>query len=360
MANRPNKKAAPAAPTLPDSDAILTMGLDIGYGAVKAVAELYEPIIFPSVWGKAREIPAETGFDPADYPGDTLTDDSGTWFIGNLANKQLGEVEISYLQGRGANEAEIGNAARVRLAKAAIGKLFAGKRGGDVVHLRIATGLPVDHLDGSADLKAALLGQHLIKTDQAEFVANVSEVMVMPQPYGTIYANSLTSTGEINPCHTAMRTGVIDVGTYSIDYTVDDDGEYIDSESGSAFGGVFLAREELTAKIAKLAKGNKPKPGMVSEALLTKCIKIQGKTIDYSREVEAAYDNVRRACLDKLTQLWGAAAFIDVIYLSGGGASIVEKTLLDAGYSQVVKVENPQTANARGYLNYALWRAKDN
>ena len=356
MATRPNKKATQAAP-LPDSDAILTMGLDIGYGAVKAVAELYEPIIFPSVWGKAREIAAETGFDPVDYPGDQLTDDSGAWFVGNLANKQLAEAEISFLQGRGANEAEIGNAARVRLAKAAIGKLFAGKRGGDVVHLRIATGLPVDHLDGSADLKAALLGQHLIKTDQAEFVANVSEVMVMPQPYGTIYANSLTNAGEINPCHTAMRTGVIDVGTYSIDYTVDDDGEYIDSESGSAEGGIYLARREIADKIDKFT-GQKPKPGMVEEILLTGCFRYRGKTIDYSREVEAAYDNVRRACLDKLTQLWGAAAFIDAIYLSGGGASIVEKAIKDAGYSQAVQVENPQTANARGYLNYALWRAK--
>ena len=56
----------------------------------------------------------------------------------------------------------------------------------------LPVGLPVDHMRDAADLKAALTGQHLIKTDTAEIIANVDEVMVMPQPYGTIYAATLT------------------------------------------------------------------------------------------------------------------------------------------------------------------------
>ena len=40
----------------------------------------------------------------------------------------------------------------------------------------------------AAELKKSLLGTHLIKTDAAEVIANVTEVMVMPQPYGTICA----------------------------------------------------------------------------------------------------------------------------------------------------------------------------
>lgn len=45
-----------------------------------------------------------------------------------------------------------------------------------------------DHMRDAAELKASLIGQHLIKTDTAELIAHVSEVMVMPQPYGTICA----------------------------------------------------------------------------------------------------------------------------------------------------------------------------
>jgi hypothetical protein len=60
-------------------------------------------------------------------------------------------------------------------------------------------------------LKASLLGQHLIKTDTADLISNVTEVMVMPQPYGTIYAATLTENGEINRNHAYRRTGVSQV-----------------------------------------------------------------------------------------------------------------------------------------------------
>lgn len=67
----------------------------------------------------------------------------------------------------------------------------------------------------------------------------------MPQPYGTIYSRTLTPAGDLNPAHTFMRTGVCDVGTYTVDVALDDDGEYIISESGSVESGVFTAQERI-------------------------------------------------------------------------------------------------------------------
>lgn len=55
---------------------------------------------------------------------------------------------------------------------------------------------------------------------------NVTEVRVMPQPYGTAYSQMLTPNGEINVHHTYMRTGIVDVGTYTVDIALDDDGEF--------------------------------------------------------------------------------------------------------------------------------------
>src|ERR1700694_3817977 len=159
-----------------------TLGLDIGYGVVKAVAPNTEPLLFPSVWGHARKIDFGVQKIKKDYPNDQLTDDDGSWFIGTLAQSQLTPAEQLALRGRTANETEVGNVARVRLAKAAIAKLIKGKSS-EVVHIRIATGLPVDHMSGSEKLKSALIGQHHIKTESTDFVANVFEVMVMPQPY---------------------------------------------------------------------------------------------------------------------------------------------------------------------------------
>ncbi len=204
---------------------ILTIGLDIGYGVVKAVTD-DQVVMFPSVMGHAREIKFQQDEIAKRHPGDQISDDDGAWFVGDLALAQLPTGELLRLRGRTANESTMGNAFRLRLAKAAIGKLMQGMWNRDIVHIRIATGLPTDHMRDAADLKAALLGQHLIKTDTADLIANVTEVMVMPQPYGTIYGAALTETGEINRQHTYRRTGVCDVGTYTVDLALDDDGEF--------------------------------------------------------------------------------------------------------------------------------------
>ena len=59
----------------------------------------------------------------------------------------------------------------------------------------------------------------------------------MPQPYGTIYANTLNEVGEINRQHTYRRTGVCDVGTYTVDLALDDEGEFAEGHGGAEFAG---------------------------------------------------------------------------------------------------------------------------
>ena len=230
-------------PTLPGS--AVTMGLDIGYGVVKAITT-EQVVMFPSVMGHAREMKFQQEEIAKRHPGDQITDNEGDWFVGDLALAQLPPGELLLLRGRTANESTMGNAFRLRLAKAAIGKVMQGMWNRDIVHLRIATGLPTDHMRDAAELKASLIGQHLIKTDTAEVIANVSEVMVMPQPYGSIYANTLTEKGDINRQHTYRRTGVCDVGTYTVDLALDDEGEFVDAESGSVESGprTRLSRED--------------------------------------------------------------------------------------------------------------------
>jgi hypothetical protein len=209
-------------PTLPGST--VTMGLDIGYGVVKAVTA-DQVVMFPSVTGHAREIKFQQEDITLRHPGDQITDDEGDWFVGDLALSQLPPGELLRLRGRTANESTMRNAFRLRLAKVAIGKVMQGMWNRDIVHIRIATGLPTDHMRDAAELKASLIGKHLIQTDTAELIAHVSEVMVMPQPYGTIYANTLNEAGEINRQHTYRRAGVCDVGTYTVDLALDDEGE---------------------------------------------------------------------------------------------------------------------------------------
>lgn len=339
--------------TLPGST--VTMGLDIGYGVVKAVTA-DQVVMFPSVMGHAREIKFQQEDIARRHPGDQMTDDEGDWFVGDLALAQLPPGEVLRLRGRTANESTMGNAFRLRLAKVAIGKVMQGMWNRDIVHIRIATGLPTDHMRDAAELKASLIGQHLIKTDTAELIANVSEVMVMPQPYGTIYANTLTESGEINRQHTYRRTGVCDVGTYTVDLALDDEGEFVDAESGSVESGVYTAQERISAALERDYREKMPFK-IVEEVLRTGIFHANGQPVDYSEIVEEALAPLRSATLNLMSEKWQRGTTVDVIYLSGGGAELVINDVREA-YPQTALVQDAQLANARGYLNYARFIAR--
>ena len=334
---------------------VITVGLDIGYGVVKVVTN-DGAFAFPSVMGHAREIKFQQETIQQKYPGDQITDDEGEWFVGDLALAQLPPGELLRLRGRTANEKTMGNTFRQRLAKVAIGKLVQGVWGRDVVHLRISTGLPVDHMRDAAELKEALLGQHLIQTDSCEVIANVTEVIVMPQPYGSAYSQMLTPTGEINVYHTYMRTGVVDVGTYTVDIILDDDGDFVDAESGSVESGVYTAQERIAAMLERDYREKMPHR-IVEQVLRTGIFTASGKPVDYSHEVEEALAPLRSATLNLLSEKWQRGTTVDVIYLSGGGAELVYEQVVEA-YPQTKLVPDAQMANARGYLHYAHFAAR--
>ena len=333
----------------------ITIGLDIGYGEVKAVSG--EAVIkFPSVMGHARELKFAQDDIAERHPGDQITDDEGDWFVGDLALTQLPPGEMLRLRGRTANEATMGNAFRLRLAKVAIGKLVAGMWNRDIVHLKVASGLPVDHMRDADAFKSALLGQHIIRTDTAELVANISEVMVMPQGYGSIYAMSLTPNGEINRQHTYRRTGVCDVGTYTVDLALDDEGEYVDAQSGSVESGVFTAQERIAAALERDYRQKMPFK-LVEEVLRTGIFHANGQPVDYTVIVEEALAPLRSATLSLMSEKWHGGATVDVIYLSGGGAAYVFDEV-QAVYPQAQLLPDAQLANARGYLHYARFVAR--
>jgi plasmid segregation protein ParM len=335
---------------------LLTVGLDIGYGVVKAVTD-DASIAFPSVMGHAREIKFQQETIQQKYPGDQITDDDGSWFVGDLALAQVPVGELLRLRGRTANEKMMGNAFRLRLAKVAIGKLIQGVWGRDVVHVQLAVGLPVDHMGDASQLKEALLTQHLIKTDIGEFIANVTDVMVMPQAYGAIYSQMLTPTGEINVHHTYMRTGIVDVGTYTVDIALDDDGEFISSESGSIEGGVFTAQERIATMLERNYR-EKISYKLVEDVLKNNIFTARGTPVDYSEEVEEALAPLRSSTLGLMSEKWQRGTTVDVIYLSGGGAELVYEQVVEA-YPQTKLVGHAQMANARGYLYYANFSQRE-
>src|SRR5262249_18140907 len=150
-----------------------------------------------------------------------------------------------------------------------------------------------------------------------------------PQPYGSLYAQTLTPTGDINPVHTFIRTGVCDVGTYTVDLALDDDGVYVDAESGSGEGGVSTAHGRIATALEREYRA-KVSFKIVEEVLRTGCFRASGEPVDYSSEVQEALDPLRSATLNLMGEKWQAGQTIDVIYLSGGGAELVKGVVTEA------------------------------
>lgn len=335
----------------------MIVGLDIGYGITKAVTN-DSTELFPSVAGRARQIKFKADEISERYPGDQLTDEYGEhWFIGDLALSQLRAGEVFRLRGRTADESQMGNVFRKRMMLAALGKLFPGKSNGDVVHIILATGLPVDHMPDANDLKMALCGVHPIRTDQTDFVAHITDVMVMPQPYGTIYNQMLNDDGTINECYTYSRTGVLDVGTYTIDATLDDDGEYIDSLSGSVEAGVYTAHEYISGAIERDYR-QKPTHRAIESVLRTGCMDVHGKKQNYGDVVRDAKKTVQTAATQLASEKWQNGLDVDVIFVSGGGAEMVFHDV-KSHYPQTQIADNAPIANAQGYAKYARFAAQD-
>ncbi len=344
---------APKSNSKRNLTSVVQVGVDIGYGVVKTVTVDLAPVLFPSIWGYARELKFQAGETAAKYPGDQLTDEDGDWFIGNLALSQLPAGQQLKLRGRTADESALGNIARLRLLKAALGKMFPNQRNGDVLHFQVATGLPVDHMRGSDDMKAGFIGQHVIHTDTTHFIANITDVRVMPQPYGTIYRNMLTDDGSLNKCHSYTRTGVVDAGTYTIDLALDDDGEYIDDLSGSVESGVFVMQQEI-ARAYERDFNQKPTYREIETIIRSRCVTAFGDRVDYSAVVESGREMLRDATLGLMAEKWSTGVNVDVIYVAGGGAALIFDDIRRV-YRQAQLVQDYQLSNAQGYLNYALW-----
>lgn len=352
-----------------NTKAVAIAGIDAGFGETKAVVPVYqvvdsesvlstEEIVFPSVYGYARELGWDRDRIMAKYPGDQIVDGQGSWFVGDLAHAQLPTAELFDLQGR--DEA---NLERIRLIKVALGKLFSGCLSGDAINIRLTTGLPVKHMKDAPDLKAMLMGdggapgQHVIETDQANFIANIVDVSVMPQPYGTIYSNTLTTAGKQNTEALNYKVvGVADIGRYTFDIAVDDNGEYIDAESDSVESGAHLAHQAI-ADLIENKYGQKPKPKDVYETLRTGVFSAYGEDQNYKKQVAEALHPVRTAALNLMRKKWKKALHINVIYLCGGPAPLIYD-VVKAEFRQTVLIPNSQFANARGYLNYALWKCQ--
>lgn len=332
---------------------IKAVGIDIGYGDTKVAYDgvLLSP--FPSVQGQAVPIAHQEASILAQHPGEKLVDDDGLeWFIGHLATEQLKPRSQMRLRGMTQDEISQGMAFRKRQVLAALAKLFQSETG--VVHIALGVGLPVSHMrESSATLKAALLGQHLVKTHDAEFIASIEHIQVMPEPYGGLYRNIMTSKGEVDQRRQPATRSVVNIGTFTIDVAVmNQNGKYDNSRSGTIEAGLHTAQAWAVEHFGAMIHGT-PRHDQIERFMMKRQFPIKGAYYSFEDEWHQAMETVIRQTESLLNEKLEAANDIADIYVLGGGADVVINRV-QAMYPQASRAENPVSDTAEGYRRWML------
>lgn len=328
--------------------ATLVIGLDVGYGLVKALAWGFDPVKFRTVYGHERDLGYQKIEIMQKHPGESISTDDGDFFVGDLAAQHLPVAEQFTLAGR-----DDANDIRRLMMLVVLGKMFPDLYRDEPIRVRVVTGLPVKHMRGANQLKLALMSKReLVHTDHCKFPVEIEAVSVMPQPKATLTAFSMNPDGSENPYWTFHKAAVIDNGHLTVDIATELDGDFVEAESGTVETGMSTAYKRLT-DLYNDAFGEFPSQRMI-EKILTGGGKFKigrDEQQDWSTEVEEVLRPMRAATINLCRETLGKATEHEFIANIGGPAPAVH-SLIAREYKGTIMPQFAQTTNALGYLHY--------
>lgn len=317
--------------------------IDIGYSHTKAHAN-GKTIIFPSVVGKAQNIRYQNrGLkdDPDAGPDIQITLDDKSYFVGHKALAQSGKYQWS------AHDRQRTKSITYQiLMLAALGQL---NLEGPV---DLVTGLPVEWYDDRQQIIDQFTGKHQINGNEII----IKNILVLPQPWGSLCTMTLNDAGKIIAPSVANGTvGVIDIGGHTTDWIIADKFRYIEPGSGSAEIGMIDILETISADLDR-DYHHKPDLAKIDHALATGYIKIRGQKVGLPDYAEPALDTAAETILGKIIQKWGPMeGDLDTIIITGGAAPTIGP-YLTTRFPHAAIIPDSHVANVIGYYRYVRFR----
>jgi plasmid segregation protein ParM len=187
------------------------------------------------------------------------------------------------------------------------------------------------------------------------------EIKVVPQPLGAYQRVMLDEMGNPAVGRSLMSEshGVAEVGYFSTDFMLMQNGRWVEKASGTC-SGVRVAAEHLMRLLAD-KKGITADLGECERALQTRKIKSFGQQMDVSAEVHQALSILVAEVVDTATRLMEPyARKLDGIVVAGGGAPFVFPQLKEK-WPHSVMPEDHRFAVAEGMRRFglALLRARE-
>ena len=213
------------------------IAIDIGFGFTKATNG-NRSLIFKSILGEATDIQFKGGILGEASPDENIQIevDGRSYFVGDMAERQS-NVRFFTL-----DQAQFFSSFAKQLALSATARMV-----GAYMPVGLVTGLPIGYYREYKDqLVKVLQGDHKVTLTNGsgkreEKVIKISEVKVIPQPFGSLFNLMMNDVGELGEKrYTREKVGIIDVGFKTSDFTVSDRTRY--SERGSRTTDTGIAR----------------------------------------------------------------------------------------------------------------------
>ena len=387
----------------------MIVGIDIGYGYTKAVGRDRQ-VVFPSVVGKAERVRYESDLRRlGENGGDAeiaLITEEGDHFIGELALLQS-RVQWTLLdrsrvedpsarllflaalsemaeeaptpptadgralprapQGRRTGEGEEG--ARPLAGAPSSPSPVAddlGRRTGEGwgggLSFRVVTGLPVNWYADRDKVVEHLSGKHVVRRangGQAVHRFTVDEVLVVPQPFGSLFDAILGPEGQIVDEDLAQgRLGVIDVGTYTTDYVLVDRLRYI--ERGSVTLSTAMSKAyQLIGRSILDTYGLELRMHQVDRAVREGQVTLFGEARSVDWLADPVLDALAQEVLAEAGTLWGDGRDLKAILVTGGGAMALGERIRRR-YAHARVLPDAALANVNGFFKYGQrkWRER--
>jgi plasmid segregation protein ParM len=282
----------------------------------------------------------DAGVTVLDIPGD------GKHVIGEAA------LRLSRFKSRQEDRNWIDSAAYMRYFLAALTELTPA----NYAEVQLVTGLPVTYFAQDKErLRARLTGDFRVQREGRNWQKfTVSQVAIVPQPFGTLLRETLDNRGCIvNRRLATGRAGVIDIGGKTTGYLSTDNLKEIPPETGSIDVGCWealtLIRDAVNTEYPGLDLDDHEVAALVSNGAT---VRYYGDTKDVSEIVNEALAPLAERVIAEATTLWNGAARLDVILVTGGGARLVGPAICEK-FPQARIVGDSAFANAQGYFRFA-------
>ncbi len=318
---------------------MISLGIDIGYNAVKACGDRGKLCAFPSVVGS----PEQARF--------SLSPEGSGIVLSQPVNIAVGDAAISQSRWlrRREDRSWIGSDEWRALWLAAVSELVAGSAEAVAV-----LGLPLAYYSDKAAVRDSITGDSRFQREgrRAQTV-KIVEARVVPQPFGAVLNLALDSNGAISdPDLAKARLGVIDVGGHTTNLLSVDRLSEVAYQSASVSVGGWDAVRALRTVLDDQAPGLSLRDPDIAAALVARGVHVYGRWLDLSKQIDRIVEPMAATVIGQASQLWNGAANLQRVIVAGGGALLLGD-YLTRHFPHAAVIPDPVQANARGFWKLA-------